>query len=234
MSIASMSMADLIGAGVAFILTLLILSYIIGDNPLFRVALHLFVGVASGLAVVIAFYNILWPQMIQPLLSGSDVERFFLLIPLVLSGLLLTKISPRLGGWGRLAVAFLVGVGAATAIGGAILGTLFPQALASINLFGNTRVGSGGTDILIQLAESIFIVFGTVTTLAYFQFGTRKTNDQPAQRGAALQVTAWVGEVFIAITFGALFAGVYLATLSALVERLGFLVDFIFSLVIPG
>ena len=120
MSIASMSMADLIGAAVAFVLTLLVLSYIIGDNPLFRIAIHLFVGVASGLAVVIAFYNILWPQLIQPLIFGSELERFFLLIPLVLSGLLLTKISPRLGGWGRLAVAFLVGVGAATAIGGAI------------------------------------------------------------------------------------------------------------------
>ena len=103
MSIASMSMADLIGAGVAFVLTLLILSYIIGDNPLFRIAIHLFVGVASGLAVVIAFYNILWPQLIQPLIFGSELVRFFLLIPLVLSGLLLTKISPRLGGWGRLA-----------------------------------------------------------------------------------------------------------------------------------
>ena len=55
MSIASMNMADLIGATLAFVLTLLTLSYLIGDNPLFRFAIHLFVGVASGIAVVIAF-----------------------------------------------------------------------------------------------------------------------------------------------------------------------------------
>ena len=234
MSFTSMGMADLIGAGVAFVLTLLILSYIIGDNPLFRVALHLFVGVASGLAVVIAFYNILWPQLIQPLIFGSELERFILLIPLVLSGLLLTKISPRIGGWGRLAVAFLVGVGAATAIGGATIGTLFPQSLASINLFGVTTIGGSGADILIQLAEGGLIVLGSVATLAYFQFGVRKSGEQPGQRSAALEVTAWIGQAFVALALGTLFAGVYLATLSALVERLGFLVDFIFALVIPG
>lgn len=234
MSVASMSMADLIGAGVAFALTLLILSYIIGDNPLFRIALHLFVGVASGLAVVIAVYNVLWPQLIQPLIFGGELERFFLLIPLVLAGLLLTKISPTLGGWGRVGVAFLVGIGAATAVGGAIKGTLFPQALATINLFGSTPVGSNGTDFLIQLAEGVFIAFGTVATLAYFQFGVRKGEDQLVQRGPALEVIAWLGQAFIAIALGVLFAGVLLAALSALVERLGFIVDFIFALIVPG
>jgi len=230
MNIATMNMADLIGAGVAFVLTLLILSYIIGDNPLFRIALHLFVGVASGLAVVIAVYNVLWPQLIQPLLFGSELERFFLLIPLVLGGLLLTKISPKLGTWGRVGVAFLVGIGAATAVGGAVKGTLFPQSLATINLFGSTPVGSGGADFLIQLAEGVLIAFGTLATLAYFQFGIRKTEEQNTQRGAALEVTAWLGQAFIAVAFGVIFAGIFLATLSALVERLGYLIDFIFAL----
>lgn len=234
MSIASMSMADLIGASVAFMLTLMIMSYLIGDNLLFRLAIHLFVGVASGIAVVIAFYNILWPQLIEPLIFGTELERFFLLIPLVLSGLLLTKISPRLGGWGGLAVAFLVGVGAATAIGGAINGTLFPQALASINLFETPSVGNSGSANLIHLAEGAFIIFGTLSTLAYFQFGIRKPAEQAPQRGAALEVTAWIGQAFIAVAFGALFAGVYLAALSALVDRLGFLVDFIFALISQG
>ena len=234
MSIASMNMADLIGATLAFVLTLLTLSYLIGDNPLFRFAIHLFVGVASGIAVVIAFYNILWPQLIQPLIFGNELERFFLLIPLILSGLLLTKISHHLGGWGRLAVAFLIGVGAATAIGGAIKGTLFPQAMASINLLGTTPVGNSGSANLIHLAEGAFIIFGTLSVLAYFQFGVRKPVDEAPQRGPALEVTAWIGQAFIAVAFGALFAGVYLAALSALVDRLGFVVDFIFALMSQG
>jgi len=234
MNVASMNMADLIGAGVAFVLTLLILSYILGDNPLFRIAIHLFVGVASGLAVVIAFFNVLWPQLLQPLIFGSEFERFFLLIPLVLSGLLLTKISPKLGGWGGVGVAFLVGIGAATAVGGAVKGTLFPQSLATINLFGSSPVGDGGADFLIQLAEGAFIAFGTIATLAYFQFGIRKSEEQITQRGAALEVISWIGQVFIAVAFGVLFAGIYLATLSALVDRLGFLIDFIFALIVPG
>ncbi|HWQ83483.1 MAG TPA: hypothetical protein VN363_02890, partial [Anaerolineales bacterium] len=67
-----------------------------------------------------------------------------------------------------------------------------------------------------------------------FQFGVRKSDDQAPPRGAALEVTAWIGQAFIAVAFGAIFAGVFLAALSALVGRLGFIVDFIFALLSAG
>ena len=38
---------------VSFVVTLLIFSYIFGDNPLFRLASYAFVGVAAGYAVVV-------------------------------------------------------------------------------------------------------------------------------------------------------------------------------------
>jgi predicted membrane protein len=43
-------LADPIGAIIGFILTIMVLSYIIGDNALFRLAIHIFIGAASGYA----------------------------------------------------------------------------------------------------------------------------------------------------------------------------------------
>ena len=44
---------EVISAVVGFFLTVMIFSYLIGDNPLFRIAVYLFVGVASGYAAAV-------------------------------------------------------------------------------------------------------------------------------------------------------------------------------------
>ena len=47
------ALAELGGLVVGLLLTLSILSYVIGDNPLYRLALHILVGVSAAFAVVI-------------------------------------------------------------------------------------------------------------------------------------------------------------------------------------
>jgi len=130
-----MSNLDIFGAILGFALTLMVFSYLIGDNPLFRVAIHIFIGVTAGFVCIIVINNVLLPRMIVPLISGSMEERLLAIIPMLLGWLLLTKISPRLATFGNIPVAFLVGVAAAVAIGGAVLGTLFPQINATIAIF---------------------------------------------------------------------------------------------------
>jgi hypothetical protein len=225
--------ADLLGALVGFVLTLLVFSYIFGDNALFRIAIHIFVGVAAGYTLAIAFYNIIYPQLVIPLFTGSTQERLLMLVPLGLALLLFAKLSTRLSDLGTPVMAFLVGVGAAAAVGGALFGTLLPQALASMNEFDARSIFQGGDALtgLGKLGNASLMLVGTLTTLAYFQFGMRTRHDGKAQRPLWLQVIAWIGTLFIAITFGALFAGVYTAALMALIERLNFLVQFILSLI---
>ncbi|HSO26583.1 MAG TPA: hypothetical protein VLS48_00830 [Anaerolineales bacterium] len=222
MSLAEMPLLDLIGTLSAFALTLMVFGYLLGDNPLFRIALHLFIGVSAGYVVVMAAYTVLWPQLLLPLLTGSLAERTLLLIPLGLSLLLMLKSSSRLAPLGNLPLAFLVGVGAATVVAGALLGTLLPQAGATINLF--ERQGAGLD--FVQLLVSLFMLLGVLTTLVYFQFSMRPTSAGASGPAGILQGVAWIGQFFIAVTLGALFAGVYLAALAALVERLAFLVNF--------
>jgi hypothetical protein len=230
MTLADMGTADLIGTLLAFAFTLMVFSYILGDNPLFRLAIHIFIGVAAGYTTVIAWYNVIWPQLLLPLITGGTAGRFILLIPLVLGALLFSKLSPRLAGLGSLALAFLVGAGAAAAIGGAVLGTLFPQVSASANLFGVQEL-PGGAGFLSRLIEALIILVGTLTALIYFQFTARPQPNKPPQRMAIVESLAWVGQFFIALTLGALFAGVYAAALSALVERMSFLVNFLMPLI---
>ena len=129
-----MSFADWIGAFLGFVLTLLVFSYLIGDNSLFRITLHIFIGVSAGFAAVVAIYNVILPRMIEPIFMSNRSEQLLALFPLILAGLLIAKISPRFAFIGNLPMSYLVGVSAAVAIGGAVTGTLIPQVLASMNL----------------------------------------------------------------------------------------------------
>ncbi len=215
--------ADLIWMIVSFVLTLMILSYIIGDNPLFRIASYIFVGAAAGYVAVIVIYQVIIPRLIFPLMSGDIGQMAITVIPLVLAVLLFTKFIPRYSRLGNVSMAFLVGAGAAVMIGGAVIGTLFTQVAASINLFDPAVAVANPGGIGMQLLQGIVIVGGTVSTLAYFHFGVKPRTNQPPQRGTIVQLLAVVGEFFIAVTLGALFSGVFAAALTALIERLGFL-----------
>ncbi|OGO63694.1 MAG: hypothetical protein A2Z45_03450 [Chloroflexi bacterium RBG_19FT_COMBO_55_16] len=228
-----MSIVDLVGAILGFIFTLLVFSYIIGDNPLFRLAIHIFIGVAAGFATIMAVNNVLVPRLLIPLLDGSRAERILALVPMVLGWLLLTKISPRLSPLGNLPVAFLVGVGAAAAVGGAVTGTLFPQAYASINLFDLQSAGAIDTSLGLKLVNGVIILIGTIATLAYFHFGVSSRAQQPSQVQVWLEGLGQVGQAFIAITLGFIFAGIYSAAMVALIERLYFLVNFVKPLLLP-
>ncbi len=209
---------DIIWTVVSFLLTLLILSFIFGDNPLFRFAAYLFVGVSAGYAAVLLIYQVLWPQLVVPIVAGDWITA----VPLALGLLLVFRLVPSLSRIGNISMAYLVGAAAAVAIGGAVLGTLLSQTRGSINAFDSGASANGATP-LGGLGDALVMLVGTVATLAYFQFTARTRPNQPAKRPAAVETLARVGQIFIAVTLGALFAGVMAAALTALIERLGFI-----------
>ena len=217
---------ELVSALAGLLLTLMVFSYLIGDNPLFRIAVYLFIGVASGYAAAIVWHSVLIPKLFQPLMALNPLA----IIPLVFGVSLLAKLSARTAWIGSFAMAVLVGVGAAAAIGGALIGTLLPQAQAAIDGFDILSAGSG-LEAASRLLEGVILLGGTVFTLASFHFSAGRAVDGVPKRNRIIEGIAWVGRIFIAITFGALFAGVYMSALTAMIERLSFVLNFIRGLI---
>jgi len=212
---------DLVTGIVAFLFTLFIFSYLIGDNPLFRLAVYIFVGVSAGYVAAVAYRQVLWPDLFFPLLTGSIAQKALLVIPLILSALLLTKVSPRLTSLGMPAMALLVGVSAAVAVGGAVTGTILPQAVATIDLF-DTHAAASVPQWVQMMFNGAWILVGVITTLVYFHFGAHTTRDGSARRLGLIEFVAFIGSIFLAIALGVLFAGVYSAALTALIDRFHF------------
>jgi hypothetical protein len=229
-----MNLADiptLVEALIGFLLTLMVFSYLIKDNFLFRLAIHIFIGVSAGYATVAVCYNILWLRLLQPFIQ-SPLNQIYLAFPPLLLGIwLLSKASPSLSRIGGPVAAFMVGIGAATALVGAVSGTLFPQIWSSVNMFDLQAARQRGDNLAFWLVNALVVLVGTLTTLAYFHFGTRSKPDATSQRQPWIEFLGQIGQVFLVITFGGLFAGVYAAALTALIERLGFILEFIRSVV---
>src|SRR5690606_33403395 len=107
-------------------------------------------------------------------------------------------------------LALLFGVGAALALGGALVGTLLPQLLDTVRSDGNdplTLIGAG------------LLVLGVVLTLCYFYFTARR--ETPT--GRLVAIGAGAGRWLLMVTFGFFLAGGLLTYLAALNGRLEFL-----------
>jgi hypothetical protein len=216
--------ADILGLALGFIFTLMIFSYLIGDNPFFRFAVHLFIGVASGFALVIVLYNVLWLHLAAPIIL-QPAESLYLLPPVFLGLWLFFTKSNRFARLGNPVMAYLVGAAAATAIGGAVLGTIFPQISASAAAFDLQLAQQLGVNEIGYIFGGLIILVGMVTTLIYFHFSASPNKEGRPERHPIIEELARFGRVFIAITFGVLFAGVYAAALAALINRVNFVVD---------
>ncbi|MCC6904886.1 MAG: hypothetical protein IT326_03520 [Anaerolineae bacterium] len=201
--------ADLLGGGLGFIFTIALLSYLVGDNPLYRAALHIFIGVAAGYAALVVIYQVIAPRLVSPLLSGNLMVVALAVVPFVLFILLALRLSPGTALLGSISAAYLVGVGAAVAMGGALTGTITGQVQA-------TWLAPGG-----NLLNNVIILIGTVTTLLYFQFWVRgRTVTGEDERPALLQGIVNVGQVFLVVTLGAVYGGMILSGLAVFSQRL--------------
>ena len=100
------------------LLTLSIYSFLYKDNPFYKFAEHLVVGVSAGYYLVIYYFNFIHPNVFSPvflLRLGDEPISFFgfhwwmALIPGVLGILLYTRFFPKVAWVGRYALAVYVG-----------------------------------------------------------------------------------------------------------------------------
>jgi hypothetical protein len=206
-----------IGLYAGLLLSLMVFSYLLADNFLYRLAVYIFIGLAAAFTTLVTVESVLLPWLNNTVLSptASIPLRVAGLIPVLLGVLLLLKTSPRLGRIGNLAIAFIVGVGAAVAIVGALTGTLLPLTAAT-----GASVGGMTSETLLN---TFLVVLGVVSTLIAFQFTARRLPNGLTRQTLAVRVFGAFGRGFIVVALGALYASAILTGLTIFSERLAFI-----------
>jgi len=204
---------DLIAGWASLVLTLMIFSYLLGDNFLYRLAVSVLVGVAAGYVAVVAVESVIVPWIDVTLLAErGDLSQTTLnglravgAVPFLIGALLLFKVSPRLAPVGNLGLAFLIGTGAAVAIVGAAGGTIIPLAREAGGAIEDDSAGS--------IVEGVVMLLGVITTLIYFQYLAAERGGRIG-RPRGLGTLAAAGQGVVMITLGTLYAGAILTSLT--------------------
>ncbi len=211
--------ANLIGGIVAGLLTLMVFSYLLGANPLWRIAQSLLAGVSVGYVTLLLLTQVVVPhvaRIVVPNAGTPPADRWLAAVPVALGLLLLMRLAFP-GAWpASFSLNLVVVVGSALALGGALAGTLVPQSLDTMRLL--------NLNDPLALAGDLVLLGGVVCGLAYFAFGARAGGERPQPVRALSSVGRWV----LVVTFGALLGTLTTTFYAALIERLKFLVDFIF------
>jgi len=212
--------ADTITTWIAVILTLAIFSFLYKDNALFKLAEHLFAGVASAYVFCTQWQNVVKPNLVAPMLSPQTpaFERALLIIPLFLCLCMLTKAVPRWGWISRWALAVLIGFYAGTNIPHYVETSVINQIKST---WERPIVADG--EVFAQVVEAstknILFVIGVVSVLAFFYFSL----PHKGRVGKPIGVLSTLGRYFMMVAFGATFANAVMGRVSVLIGSLDLL-----------
>lgn len=212
--------ASVIGAWVATGLTLFIFSFLYKDNPLFKLAENLYVGVSVGYTIVKTYDTVIVHLIWKPIVENQE---WTLLIPVVIGLLMLTRYVPKAAWLSRYAFAFIVGVGAGLAIPRTVSSFILKQIEDTIRPLLLLVPGDGVTFSwnLLNPASSInviIVLIGVSSVLFYFFFSVEHSGPGKA--------VARTGVMFLMIAFGAAFGYTVMARMSLLIGRLTDLIEY--------
>ncbi len=195
-----------IGTIIAGLLTLAIFSFLYRDNPVYKMAESLLIGVSIGYFLVITFDNTLMDALFEPLFVGSELG---LVIPLVFGLLMFGRFYAKTSALSRIPIAVLIGSGAGAAIPAMLGARTLSQMSATVQPL-LTETGWLNISGLVVLA-------GVLCTLAYFYFSR--------EHKGALGRVANAGTWFLMIFFGTTFGYTVMSRMSTLIGRVEFLLS---------
>ena len=204
----SFSLQRTVGLWLAAFFTLAIFSFLYRDNPFYKVAESVLVGVSAAYWMVVGFWDVIvpnlfasiWPALVQamgharPERSGGRSATSSYVVPLVLGIMLLWRLAPK-GAWiARWPLAFIVG----TTAGLRLIGFLHGDFLAQIrNTILPLVVFSEGPSISGDRSATSSSSSACSRCLMYFFFSF----EHKGVVGKAARVGIWL----LMITFGAAF-----------------------------
>jgi hypothetical protein len=193
-------MTAVLGIWIAAFLTLCIFSFLYKDNPFYRFAEHLFIGISAGYWLCRYYRNIFLPNLYTPLFEQGQL---LYVVPFALGIMMLMRLSKRMSWISRWPLAVIVG----TTSGYFLVTYLQSNGLEQVR----------ATLVPLNSFSNIVLVVGVLSGLVYFFFSK-------AHRGPFGSV-ARVGVYFLMIAFGASFGYTVMARISLLFGRMYFLLS---------
>lgn len=211
-----------IGIWIAIALTLCIYSFLYKDNPFFKFAEHLFVGVSVGYLLANTFHQVFLPYIYDPLKSAvtaGEYKEFVVLVPAFMGIMMFSRFVPRYGWMVRWPFAFLMGYGAGAKIPVIMQADIFYQIRGTAEPFASTNN-------FWTIVNSSLIMLGVICTLTYFFFSR--------ERKGITGGLSEIGIVFLMIGFGASFGYTVMARVSLLIGRVDFLLEHLLPFIPRG
>ncbi len=200
-------MYDTIGIWVGAFFTLAIYSFLYKENPVYRLAEHLVVGISLGYTMVLIYNTVILPKLLEPLFAGN---HWILIIPGLLGLLYITRFIPSIAWLSRYPIAFIMGTG---------MGIGFPLTMKAYVL---RQLEAA----MVPLYESgmpwyevfgnIVMIFGTLAALIYFFFSK-------PHKGLFFGTGSKIGIWVIMLGFGATFGFTVMGRISLLIGRIQYL-----------
>jgi hypothetical protein len=209
---------ELFWTWVAGFLTLCIFSFLYKDNPFYKLAEHVYVGVSAGYTIAQQYNQVLKPLLFENLWraghtlsvgEGFQVKYWLYVMPAILGCLLIARLVPRWGWISRWPIAFIVGMGA----GYWIVNTMDANIMAQI---GATIVPLWHNADWTTTLQNWLILTGVLTGLVYFYFSVE-------HKGVVMGTASRVGIWILMITFGSAFGYTVMARVSLLIGRFNFI-----------
>ncbi len=189
-------------------MTLAVFSFLYKDNPFYKFAEHLMVGVSAGYWVVILYYTVFVPNVVGKLQAG----QWYYLIPAVLGLLMWARLTRKWSWVSRYPLAFYLGIATGVAIPLEMKAKIIEQLNGSVDLVTQMYSAQAGWATVVN---NILILIGVISGLIYFFFSKAHTG--------ATGGVAKLGIGILMIGFGASFGFTVMARVSLLIERLQFL-----------
>ncbi len=190
----------LFGIWLGALLTLCIYSFLYKDNPLYKFAEHVYVGISAGYFVAIEFHNAVLPNLWIPL-TTDFAHKYYLIIPGVMGLMVFFAFSRKYNWLLRFPISMVVGMGAGLSV----------TAFLSTDVLAQTQA----TLIPINSLNNFLLVLGVLATLVYFFFSA----EHKGFIGAGAKLGVW----YLMIAFGAAFGYTVMARISLLIGRMQFL-----------
>ena len=194
---------------ISALLSLAVFSFLYKDNPFYRFAEHLFIGVANGYAVTFYYHNILVPTLFDPLFRQG---KLLYIIPFIIGILYFTRFIPRISWLVRIPIGITIGYYVGASIPATTQAFIIKQIQGTVLTPHNFQAWNAGSWGIVW---SVIVFIGVLCSLSYFYFSK-------AHKGA-LGVSSRIGIVFVMIGFGAAFGYTVMARISLLIGRLQFL-----------